>query len=138
MIKTTRWQPDTCDCDIEYQWDTDVPQDARIHTVSKINRACKAHEKLATKEDHFEKVLDENKRKNIIRKEILDKVPEIGVEVTGPNGEKFREFKPGVEFTYSFDEDRNLVVDLKGATAKEKTDADKASKDRFGDKVKTK
>ena len=41
-IKRTRWFPDTCSCQIDYEWDDALPPDARIHKpVSAI--ACGRH-----------------------------------------------------------------------------------------------
>ena len=68
MIKTTRWRPDTCGCEIEFQWD-DAVKDGP-HSVHKINRSCPAHT-FADGKDTYEAVLSENKRKNIIVSEIV-------------------------------------------------------------------
>jgi hypothetical protein len=63
--KVTRWSPDTCDCVIEYSWDDAVPQEQRVHTVSRIVQKCSTHAKLGLSDaHHFAHVLAENQRKN--------------------------------------------------------------------------
>jgi hypothetical protein len=43
MLKTTLWRPDTCGCEVEYQWDTGQPLDTRVHTPSGVWVLCSAH-----------------------------------------------------------------------------------------------
>lgn len=76
MQKTTRWRPDTCSCDIEYTWDTDEPQSSRTLTVSKVNNRCTAHAALNLA-DTYVTVIDENKRKNLVRGSFLTEYPAI-------------------------------------------------------------
>lgn len=64
MIQKTLWSPDTCGCQIEYQWDDSVPQDQRVHSVGTIVKACPVHQHHTNKEAHYQDVLDENQSKN--------------------------------------------------------------------------
>lgn len=36
-FRTTRWEPDTCDCVVEYDWDDAVSQDTRVHLFRGVN-----------------------------------------------------------------------------------------------------
>ncbi len=119
MINVTRWRPDTCKCDIEYSWDTEVPQDERVHTWSKTNKLCPAHINLTGKA-HYDKVLEENQRKNKVHGLVLDNVSALVDEKTQDDGSTVKELKPRVKFGWSFDYDRNLIVDFTGMTAPQK------------------
>lgn len=43
MIKTTKWKLGTCECIVEYTWDTDVDEKIRIHTLKEFIEKCDAH-----------------------------------------------------------------------------------------------
>lgn len=77
MIRKNTWKPDTCDCEIEYEWDDSVPQEQRTHTISNVVKACPAHDTHNNKEDHFKSVLDENQSKNRAIGLVLKNHPEI-------------------------------------------------------------
>src|SRR5919109_3126343 len=36
-IQTTKWHPDTCGCEIDYQWDDTTPEATRQHTIVAVN-----------------------------------------------------------------------------------------------------
>ena len=61
--KTTKYSPDTCDCVIEYTWDDSVPADIRTHTLSTYINKCSAHSGLATDQDRWNSIFEENPRK---------------------------------------------------------------------------
>ena len=63
-IQKTLWSPDTCGCQIEYEWDDTVPQDQRTHTVSLIVKACPIHSHHTDISTHYDDVLGENQSKN--------------------------------------------------------------------------
>lgn len=94
MIQKTLWKPDTCGCEIEYQWDSSVPQDERVHTLSTIFR-CPLHENVSHAEA-YQAVLDENKSKN------------MAIGVLCDNVEKLR--NRAEEVRWRFDQDRNVVI----------------------------
>lgn len=63
-MNITRWKPDTCDCVIDYEWDASVPDVSRVH-VYKDGTLCDIHKNIGiTKANHFNVILEENKRKN--------------------------------------------------------------------------
>jgi len=71
-IKTTRWEPDTCGCVIEYEWDDELPAIDRVHTLSAVvNKHADCHP--ATEDGKLmDVILDENRRKNAAVKIVTD------------------------------------------------------------------
>lgn len=124
MLQTTRWRPDTCGCVLEYQWDDSVPLNERQLTASKIVKACPAHQKITKVADHYQTVLLENTKKNLLIKNIIENNPDI-VDVTiNENGETIRKLKAGKDIVCKYDEKditRTLSVELVGFTEIEKT-----------------
>jgi len=96
MINVTRWHPDTCDCIIDYSWDTDLPADQRVHILSQTVRKCEVHQDLDGT-DHYAAVRKENMSKNIYISAIKDVYADANVD-------------------WSFDDKRKLVLDVKSAS----------------------
>jgi hypothetical protein len=115
MITTTKWSPDTCDCVIEYEWDTEVPQDERTHTVSNIVKKCKFHTETPDVSTHYDIVKEENVRKNIYLGLIADNFPEL----TNTDAKGNKNLKENA-VSWSFDKDRVLQVEVNGISASEK------------------
>lgn len=63
-IQRTLWQPDTCNCAIEFEWDDTVPDTVRTHTPVKVHRRCLRHAAFVALDGHYSQLLDENPRKN--------------------------------------------------------------------------
>ncbi len=105
MIKTTTWSPDTCGCKIEYDWDTEVSQASRTHTLKQFVKRCPAHD-TGTEAVAYAAVTDENTRKNRLRGAILADFPALRVV----DGDGNADFADG--FSWSFDDQRRLVVTL--------------------------
>ena len=137
MIHKNIWKPDTCDCEIEYEWDDSVLTEQRVHTVSKIIKCCDAHKNLTDKVQNYNTVVNENTRKNILYGKILE-IPSLVQERTKENGEKIKELKEGLEYRWSFDKDRNLEVELVGFGTEEKNIVKDLAQTNFGNKVKIK
>src|SRR5215212_113781 len=74
VINTTQWQPDTCDCILEYSWDDSVPADQRVHTPTNSIK-CPFHTNQATHSAVYNTVVNENQRKNIGFQTALDNGP---------------------------------------------------------------
>ena len=136
MIKITTWRPDTCGCELEYEWDDTTTGDNRVHTFKRATRQCPAHAGLTPK-NCYNNTLDENKRKNILFGEILEKMPSVVQEKLQADGTKTKELKPGLEYKWSFDANRNLEVDLVGFSVAEKNEV-KGLANLFSNKVKIK
>ena len=62
-IRLTGWRPDTCGCDVVYQWDNDLPPGQRVFTVHSVRRRCAAHSGLSDSA-LLTALLDQNRRKN--------------------------------------------------------------------------
>lgn len=93
MIKQTTWRPDTCECVIIYEWDTDVSEDERVHTP--IATTFCTHHMSLTREACFAKVTLENTTKNIILDDVQKQIPSLPME----------------ELTWGFDENREFFID---------------------------
>ena len=98
MKHTTRWQPDTCGCVVEYEWDD--TEEPRVHRIKNIVRQCLLHEKLGKIEDIFSGVVDDNRLKNIVVNRIA--------ELTSKQVE---------DIPFSFDEKRQLHLQLDSKTS---------------------
>src|SRR3990167_5552023 len=120
MLKITRWRPDTCECELEYSWDDIQSENTRVHTIANILKACPAHAGETNKGNHYSKVLGENQRKNIVLGEILKNIPTATRDKVQEDGTTIKELKFGLEYKWSFDIDRNLVIDLVGFNPAEK------------------
>ena len=107
-IQHTTWSPDTCKCEIEYEWDDTVSQELRTHNVSKVIKACAIHAAQPSKESHYVEVLDENQSKN---KAIGLLVKTIAKLDGGENEVKWR-----------FDENRDVILSHPLLTQKDKDD----------------
>ena len=136
MIKTTLWRPDTCECEIEYSWDDAQSEDIRTHTISNVLKACTAHAGETDKIVHYNKVLDENKRKNIVLGQILENTPTAVETVIQDDGSSIKKLKAGKEYKWFFDAQRNLVIDLVGFTLLEKNSVKTITDSLFPGKIK--
>src|ERR1041384_4144040 len=78
-LNVTRWSPDHCGCTIDYEWDSSVPVEERVHTARRIVKKCPAHSTpdIIDHHDHFDTVLKENQRKNRLHGEIMQQFPEL-------------------------------------------------------------
>lgn len=105
MKHITRWRPDTCTCVLELEWDSEHPEDARVHTAVKAER-CGAHAHEGKPNQHvFEAVHAENRHKNAVHGHLLEGLGEAHVQ-TDATGAKHFKHQPA----FSFDADRQLQV----------------------------
>jgi hypothetical protein len=119
MLHTNVWKPDTCDCEIEFEFDDAVPAESRVHTSKRIIKACSVHNTvdIADKHDHFSTVLGENQRKNKLHGEIMEQFPEL-VDLDENGGKRLKE---GINYKFTFEgegKNRTLNVELEGADLK--------------------
>ena len=89
MIKTQIWKPDTCDCEIEQQWDYSTSP-ANL-TVSDIKKHCKSH----ITSEHTD-IVSENQTKNKSLNKVVEFLPQLNIR----------------DITWSFDISRTLVITL--------------------------
>lgn len=94
------WSPDTCGCQIEFEFDDEVPAEERVHTGSKIVKRCPAHQESDFDgcHDHYTTVLDENQRKNIL----LGKLMETHPEIVDLREDGSRIMKSNIDYIHSF------------------------------------
>jgi hypothetical protein len=101
MIKRTRWSPDTCDCVIDYEWDTDAPLGERVHTAV-ASTPCHLHRTLPDHVAIHAAVMAENVGKNRLIRKVADVT---GVDPTA--------------VAWVFDDERRLIVDVPGGLSPE-------------------
>lgn len=101
MIKSQIWRPDTCGCEIEQEYDysTQTP----TFVSGKHLKRCDVHPS-----HKYDDILNENQKKNKVLYEILSNYTEI--QKVNDNGSIV--FKDGFSPDWSFDIDRNLVINL--------------------------
>jgi len=95
-INITRWSPDTCQCVIEYDWDSTLTEDQRVHTLKTISK-CPIHAALSNT-TAYTTVLDENPRKNMSHQFVLDNGPTLLYDIV--NGT--RQLKPNISLQFTF------------------------------------
>jgi Ran GTPase-activating protein (RanGAP) involved in mRNA processing and transport len=100
---------------VEYEWDTEVPQDQRIHAVSRVISKCKEHTDTKDIETHYDTVKEENVRKNVHLGVIADNFPEL-TDTDEKGNKKLKEDA----VSWSFDKNRVLQVTVSGMSASEK------------------
>lgn len=135
MIKTTIWKPDTCDCEVEYEWDTNTNESERSHTIKNILKTCSVHTLIITPKSHFEALLEENRRKNSVLKDILDNIHSVTENTTGEHGVIGKTLKSSVKYLWSFDSNRNLIINLPGFNTIEKNALKSIANIKYGSKV---
>lgn len=100
MIKTQIWNPDTCSCIIEQQYDSSLPIDLVVFSVKSVIKKCEFHADLTTPKQVFDTLMEENPRKNKSISAILDNAPTEWVETDTKTGDK--RLKDGIVIDYDF------------------------------------
>lgn len=130
---TNRWQPDTCDCVIEFEFDADSSVEARVHTGTNIEKDCPEHSGLITPENFFNTILDENKRKNIIRSDLIQNISDL----SELDNDGALQFKNGISMNWYWtgeNDARVLHITISGytLTTQQKTTAQTFADTKFG------
>jgi len=115
LIHKNIWSPDTCECQIEFEFDDELPPESREHKASKVIKKCPAHSTtdIIDHHDHYDTVLKENKRKNILLGKMVEAHPELAK--IGPDGSK--NLKDDIDYIHSFTgtgKNRVLEVEFAG------------------------
>jgi hypothetical protein len=133
------WKPDTCGCEIE-----EVYNGTEITGGGAVLHKCTAHTAVADNELYgvlYANPDGENKRKNEIYRILIGEggVEGLGLEetVTDERGQQSRRLKPGVEYSWSYQntgKNRVLRVEIRGATltTAQKNAIRNAAVSRFG------
>lgn len=93
MINTTRWRPDTCECELLYSWDSDVSEEKRVHSFDKAEKKCEAHADVPD-DILWDTIVTENQKKNAVVNAVVE---ETGILPT--------------DIVFSYDDDRNLQLE---------------------------
>ena len=134
MIKKTQWSPDTCECVLQYTWDTEKTAETREHVFDSVIKTCDAHTILKSK-NLYDKVKDENVLKNKALKELETALPEFHTDLKNEDDEVVgKKTKQSAGLKWSFDNDRKLVIEIKEfKDIKKKDNVKKILTDKFGD-----
>ena len=118
MINKTRRTLDTCNCRVVYEWDSDLPLEQIVHTVSKYEYKCPDHENVSgiiSDQDLYDNVVcKENGKKNQSFDMLLQNGPSSIYDLT-PEGTKV--FKKGISVSWSFTgiaPNRKLTITISG------------------------
>ncbi len=104
-MSVTQWKPDTCGCEFFVDFET--------RRVSSGTR-CASHARTSTLK-LFETVHDENVRKNKSRDAVMSVAALVDKKLASDgSGQIVSEFKKGIKFSWSFDDQRQLVIDVQG------------------------
>jgi len=132
-IQTTRYSPDTCACVIDYTWDDTLTEDNRVHSLKTYINKCPSHISLATDNDRWNAVFEENPRKNKTLQNILDNGPATLYDLV--NGSK--QLKRTITYSFSWSgtaPNRVLTVSFTGIvlTTNQKNIAQTFLNNQFG------
>lgn len=59
-IKVTTWHPDTCECVLQYEWDTEHSEDQRVHKALPSIKRCELHVHYECEHEHYAEVTKHN------------------------------------------------------------------------------
>ena len=105
MKNVTRWYPDTCGCVIDFEWDTDNPNDTPVGKT--VVKACEYHP-LEDAVSHHSTIIQENQGKNKALKIIADNLASYAK--LNDNGSTTPDLS---KLSFSFNKDRNIVITAK-------------------------
>ncbi len=95
------------------------------------DETCSFHANIPTAEEHFNVVLAENQSKNLMEDHLKKNLPDHVDIVMGDDGIMFKQWKKGVKYDWSFDENRELAVDIKGIIPVDKVALDSVVKQQL-------
>jgi hypothetical protein len=117
---TTRyvtWSPDTCNCVLQYSWDDTLDLNTQNFPVTEVFNKCSNHSSLATDDDIYSSIKDENTRKNRALQYILDNGPASLYDLADDG--VTRVLKPSITFNFSVSgtpPNRVVTVSFSGVT----------------------
>lgn len=103
-IQTTNWAPDTCGCQLKYEWDDAVPENQRVTSLSVVNKSCPYHSALLPNQlIVYNTIMDENQKKNNSLQVAVDTIPQsLADTVINPDGSTTNYLKSSVAYNWSF------------------------------------
>lgn len=114
-IHVTRWRPDTCGCDIEYEWDDALPLESRTLSYHATRKTCAEHAGLSGVA-LYTAIVDNNQRKNRVHGYLLED-NDLAENFTAEDGQVYLRFKQGIGFGWQWtgaDNDRVLEITVFG------------------------
>lgn len=106
-MQQTLWHPDTCDgCSVVYEWDDSLPQDQRVHVPVEVSNEH-IDFKNDSKQVKYDKILEENQRKNFAIGEVIKNNPMVAPDSIG----------------FAYDSKHKLHLSVPGLTTQEKINA---------------
>lgn len=134
-IKVIQWSPDTCECVLEYEYDTEDTKTNKTFTGRNVISACPRHSGAASPNATFGQVLADNNVKNNTLRAIMDNFPAL-TEVRDPdNPEDGVRLKSGA-VSYVLRLDRVYELTIPDLTQAEKDQAQSIINSEVGDKDK--
>ena len=127
MIKTTQWSPDTCECKLEYEWDTEDTKPNKTFTGRNVINACSRHAG-GSPNSVFGKVLADNNAKNNTIKVLTANFPVL-TKTDDEGNVKIRQDA----FSYVLREDRVYEITISDLNSEEKIQAQSLINDELGD-----
>jgi len=130
-ICRNRWKPDTCGCDVEFEFDDDLDIATRPNKLVRVYKACPAHPDLA---DYIGRTWvqeatvpfhQENQRKNRA-------LEEMGTRLGIPEDENYFNNLQKYINGWHFDANRVLHISTKGLTVNQRNQVKSAVDTRFG------
>ena len=116
-MQETVWTPDTCDCQVVYEWDDSVPAEERVHTAKRIEKHDVTNPGLSAAQE-YAAILENNQRKNKVYGQLLN-VQGVSETVTQPDGTDAVRLKKGIIMNHSWTgegESKVLKISVSGAS----------------------
>lgn len=125
MKHINAYRPDTCGCELHYEWDDATPEiQVPIDSYTDVNGQlrttlrCEAHADIASHHEVHEHVFKENRTKNFFLKHVTE-AHERFVDVEHRENGEVRRLKKGINYQFSFTgkgKERKMVAKLHGVT----------------------
>ena len=96
VLNTTRWSPDTCECSVEYDWDSETTEANRVHTLKRFVNVCAAHASLPNDTARWNTLFNENPRKSRSLESVLANAPNSMYDIV----DGVRQLKPNLRFDF--------------------------------------
>jgi len=127
-----RWKPDTCTCDLEFEFDADLDGASRTHRIVNVYNACPAHTNLSsyisqTLEGTVVPFHQENQRKNYSLDEMATRLGLANDENRWTNLQQYLS-----RWYFDTASPRVLHIVTKGLTSTQKSQIQTAVNTRFG------
>ena len=129
MIKRTTWQPDTCECKIEFEWDSEAPASNRTFTPTQVFATCSRHAGAPNNTTLFARIKGDNNMINDGKKYVIQNLPQLTRTL-----EDGRVRLDDTKVQFELDGERNMrIIVGDNLTAQEKADLKTALDTELGE-----